>query len=82
MNPEDMIRTAIQKLMERDGEGWQVQDFVVALGLQRLNADGHLESTPWVWAPTDQPEWHTDGLLRAAIDMRDSADTDDIDDDF
>lgn len=76
MTFEQYIRAALQKLINADGEGWQVSDFVIAVGLQRLQADGTLDSTPWVWAPPNQPEWHTDGLLRAAQELRDDAEID------
>jgi hypothetical protein len=38
--------------------------------------DGAIESTAWVWAPADKPDWVTDGLLRAASELREDADID------
>jgi hypothetical protein len=52
-----------------------VAEFVLALGLEKL-VDGQVESTAWVWAPADQPDWVTDGLLRAASELREDADID------
>lgn len=77
MSFEQFIRAALQKLISADGDGWLVSDFVIAVGLQKLDPEGRMESTPWVWAPPGQPEWHTDGLLAAAQDLRDNADIDD-----
>jgi hypothetical protein len=48
----------------------------LALGLEKLNSDGAIESTAWVWAPADQPDWITDGLVRAASELREDADVD------
>jgi hypothetical protein len=72
----ERLRNAIQKLLNADNEGWVVNEFVLALGLQRMNSDGQIESTAWVWAPKEQPDWMTDGLLRAAAELREDADID------
>ena len=72
----DRIREAIQTHMNHvDKEGWVVVQYVVALGLERINADGKVESQAWYLAPDDQPEWQTDGLLDGAIELRSTADT-------
>lgn len=72
---ESVIRAAIQALLNAsETDHWQVSQFVLALGLERIDSEGRVESTPWVWAPPDQPEWATDGLLQAAITMRYDAD--------
>ena len=76
MTPVERLRNAIQKLLNAESDGWMVQEFVLALGLQRMNSDGHIESTAWVWAPAEQPDWQTDGLLRAASELREDADID------
>ena len=76
VTPVERLRNAIQRLLNDEGEGWVVGEFVLALGLQRINSDGQIESTPWVWAPADQPDWITDGLLRAASELREDADID------
>lgn len=64
------IRAAIQAVLDSFGDGWQCAQYVVCLGLERVNSDGELESSPWIWAPPQQPEWQTDGLLVAAAKMR------------
>ena len=74
MNPVDRLRNAIQKLLNQEGDGWVLNEFVLALGLQKMNSEGEVESTAWVWAPADQPDWITDGLLRAASELREDAD--------
>lgn len=73
------LRDAIQAVLDEQGDGWDIGQYVLALGLERIR-DGVIESTAWVWAPPQQPEWQTDGLLLAACDLRDTADTSDIDD--
>jgi hypothetical protein len=75
MNPKERLRNAIQRVLNEEGDGWIVGPFVVALGLEKL-VDGAIESTAWVWAPADQPDWVTDGLLRAASELREDADID------
>ena len=74
MTPVDRLRNAIQKLLNQEGDGWVLNEFVIALGLQKMNSEGDVESTAWVWAPADQPDWITDGLLRAASELREDAD--------
>jgi hypothetical protein len=74
MTPVDRLRNAIQKLLNQEGDGWVLNEFVLALGLQKMNSEGEVESTAWVWAPADQPDWITDGLLRAASELREDAD--------
>ena len=74
MTPVDRLRNAIQKLLNQEGDGFVLNEFVLALGLQKMNSEGEVESTAWVWAPADQPDWITDGLLRAASELREDAD--------
>ena len=76
MTPVDRLRNAIQKLLNAEGDGWVLDQFVLALGLQRVNSEGDVESTAWVWAPAEQPEWQTDGLLQAASELREDSDID------
>lgn len=66
------IREAIQAMLDAHGDGWQCAQFVICMGLERVTADGELESSPWIWAPGQQPDWQTDGLLDAAMEMRHS----------
>jgi hypothetical protein len=75
MNPKERLRNAIQRVLNEEGDGWIVGQFVLALGLEKM-VDGFIESTAWVWAPADQPDWITDGLLRAASELRQDADVD------
>ena len=76
LSPRDQIRDAIQAVLDAEGDGWVVGPFVVALGLEKVAEGGQVESTAWVWAPADQPDWVTDGLLRAAVELREDADID------
>lgn len=76
MNANELIRSAIQTLLEAAGDGWLLEEFVVAMSLQRMNSDGFIESTAWCWSPSEQADWKTDGLLQAAIDLRNCTDID------
>jgi hypothetical protein len=75
LSPKERLRNAIQRVLNEEGDGWIVGQFVLALGLEKM-VDGVIESTAWVWAPADQPDWVTDGLLRAASELREDADID------
>jgi hypothetical protein len=75
LSPKERLRNAIQRVLNEEGDGWIVGQFVLALGLEKM-VDGSIESTAWVWAPADQPDWVTDGLLRAASELREDADID------
>lgn len=74
MNPHEAVRVAIQQMLDAEGDRWIVDDFVLALGLQRITAEGTVESAAWVWAPAEQADWKTDGLLRAAVEFRQDSD--------
>jgi hypothetical protein len=46
------------------------------MGIERWRGEG-VESSAWVWAPPDQPEWMSCGLLESAREMmRETSDTD------
>lgn len=64
------IRAAVQAILDQAGDGFQVAQFVISMGLERVNSDGKLEATSWLWAPPEQAEWMTDGLLEAATELR------------
>lgn len=65
----DQIRKAIQAVIDNEeGEGWTVTQYVVAMGLERIH-DAKIESCGWIWAPPDQADWMTIGLLEAGLEM-------------
>lgn len=65
----DPMRDAIQRiLLDAAGDGWSATQFVIAMGLERINSDGQLETTAWHWAPPGQPDWQTSGLLDHALE--------------
>ena len=76
MSPHDLIRAALQNLLNAEGDCWLLDDFVLVLGLQRINSDGQVESTAWVWSPMEQADYKTDGLLSAALELRCDTDID------
>lgn len=63
-------------MLDAHGDGWQCAQFTICMGLERVNADGELESSPWIYTPPAQPDWMTDGLLEAAMEARATAETD------
>jgi hypothetical protein len=66
----DRIRQAVQAVIDaEEGEGWTVTQYVVAMGLERIH-DARIESCGWIWAPPDQADWMTVGLLEAGLEMR------------
>ena len=76
ITPVDRLKAAIQKLLNAEGDGWVLDQFVIAMGLQRVTSGNDVESTAWVWAPAEQPDWITDGLLRTATELREDSDID------
>jgi hypothetical protein len=75
-NLTDRLRDALQAIInnEGDGEGWSLGQFVVVMGLERMNDDGQIEATAWYWTPHQQAEWMTVGLLETAIEIRSCSD--------
>lgn len=73
---EQQLRAALQALLDEQGDGYSVAQYVIAFGLERI-VDGRIESAAWVWSPPQQADWQTDGLLLAACELRDTADIDD-----
>lgn len=76
-SPLDRMRQAIQSILDEEDGGWTLGPFVVAMGIERLQSDGSVESLAWYWTPQSQAEWMTGGLLEAAIEMRAAADIED-----
>lgn len=64
----DYLRNAIQRLLNESGDGWTLTQFVIAMGLERINADGTVEAVAWHWSPRDQPQWQSLGLLERAVE--------------
>jgi hypothetical protein len=67
----DRIRKAVQAAMDAEEPegGWAVTQLVIAMGLERIH-DAKIESCGWIWAPPDQADWMTIGLLEAGLEMR------------
>ena len=78
-NPFDRLRSALQYLLNCEGDGWQLSHYVVVLGLQRMDARGGVENTVWMTVPQEQPDYVTDGLVTASEEMRACADIADDD---
>lgn len=64
------IKQAIQAMLDNYGDGWNVAQYVIVLGIERVTSEGRLETAPWVFTPRDQPEWMSDGLLEAGCGLR------------
>lgn len=72
----DGIRQAIQNYLDSEGDGWSLTQFVVAMGLERIDSDGDVESLAWYCAPKDQADWQTKGLLQNATELHETSDVD------
>lgn len=72
----DQIQQSIQKLLDEEGDGWTLTQYVVCMGLARMTNDG-VESVAWYYAPDEQPDWQTKGLLEQATILHDNADDED-----
>jgi hypothetical protein len=69
----DRIREAIQEFLNNEGDGWSLTQYVVAMGLERITADGTVESIAWYHAPDNQADWQTGGLLEEATTLHNTA---------
>ena len=72
----DRIIAAVQAMLDAHGDGFQVSQLVICMGLERV-VNGEIEATAWVWSPPSQPDWMTAGLLEAGMVMRETAELDD-----
>ncbi len=68
MNAQQIVESAIQALLDSHGDGWTLSAFVVVCGLEKVvpdnhGGDGHVQSTPWLYVPPNQPDWVTTGLM-------------------
>lgn len=73
----DEVRAAIQRVLDASGDGWQLgASLVIVMGIERLTDKG-IEATAWYLHPPEQPDWATDGLLNAVLDLREFSDVDD-----
>jgi len=63
------VRAAIQAVLDAHGDGYQLAQFIICMGLERV-VDGDIEGTSWIWTPPNQPDWMTGGLLDAALEIR------------
>lgn len=73
------VRAAVQAILDAEGDGWNVAQVVVCMGLEKFNANGQIESIPWLWSPPSQPDWMTQGLLESATDLHQEAECDEED---
>lgn len=69
----EKIRQAIQEHLDSVGDGWSVDQFVVAMGLVRITPGGEVESLPWTCSPAEQPVWQTNALLHEGLHLNDCA---------
>lgn len=74
--PAEKIRRAIQELLDSEGDGWTVTEFVIVMGIERFDGQGALEADDWTWSPPEQPDWKNLGLLNTAFEKRFAHDDD------
>jgi hypothetical protein len=65
----DAIRAAIQAWIDRQGDGYTVSHFWIAVGLERIDSDGVAWGT-YAIEPDSQPSYVTDGLIDAVLNDR------------
>lgn len=77
--PAQRLRDAIQAVINEldDDRSWNVSQFVISMGLERMTADGHIESCSWQWSPPEQADWQTIGLLVTAVENHNAAEVED-----
>ena len=67
---QDPVAAAVQSVLDTYGDGWSLAHYVVCIGLERVTADGEVESTPFWLAQPGQAEYVSDGLLRRVDEIR------------
>jgi hypothetical protein len=67
------IRESIQQMLDAHDDGWSLTQHVICMGLERITDNGVIESTAWIWAPSEQPAWMTTALLEEGIRQREDA---------
>lgn len=67
----DPIGNAIESCTQ---DGWTVVHYVAAAGVQRITADGKVETGMVFFTAQDQPRYVTEGLLLAADRVNCTAD--------
>jgi len=75
---DDDIQEAVQNFLDKEGDGWTLTQYVVAMGIARMTDSG-VEAIAWYYTPEAQPDWQTEGLLRNALDRHMNSD-DEVDD--
>ena len=51
--PAQKIKRATQALLDEEGDGWTVTEFVIVMGIERFDADGNIEADDWTWSPPE-----------------------------
>ena len=75
-DPWGDLRRALQAVLDEEGDGWLLAHYVAVLGIERVSA-ADIKTSVWIAVPNTQPDYVIDGLLKAATDLRDTADIED-----
>lgn len=70
------LTKALQGLLDSEGDGWMISHYVVVLGIEKVG-DAEIKSSVWLAAPHGQPDYVSDGLLAAGVEMRENAEIED-----
>lgn len=70
------LSKALQGLLDSEGDGWMISHYVVVLGIEKVG-ETDIKSSVWPAAPPWQPDYVSDGLLAAGVEMREDADIED-----
>jgi hypothetical protein len=75
---DDEIEEAIQNLLDKEGDGWTLTQYVVVMGIARMTDSG-IEAIAWYYKPDAQPDWQTEGLLRNGLEIHINSEDEDED---
>jgi len=73
LDPIDPIAEAAQQVIDRDWPGWSLANYVMVVGVARIDDDGRVATTIGLYQPVGQPDYTTLGLLVAGNDLREQA---------
>lgn len=70
----ERLRRIIQKALDDAGDGWSVAEWVVCMYIERIDpSTGAVDVEPWWYAPPNQGECRTDGVINSVLDQRSTA---------
>ena len=59
----DPIHVALQRILDKEHDGWSVAHYAIMVGIDRVCSDGKVESATFIHTPEEQADYMTAGLL-------------------